>query len=96
MVKDVRRQARRRSSAEDKIRIALEGLRGEDGIAEMCRRPAGFSETLICSRWFSQTGLAEVSVRCELLSAEPSYRQGIKSRAMMLCHSAKAIERPSL
>ncbi len=38
MVKDIRRKTRRLHSAEEKIRIVLEGLRGEDSIAELCRR----------------------------------------------------------
>jgi transposase len=37
-VRDIRRATRRHYSAEEKIRIALEGLRGEDSIAELCRR----------------------------------------------------------
>ena len=37
-IKDIRRATRRHFSAEDKIRIELEGLRGEDSIAELCRR----------------------------------------------------------
>ena len=37
-VKDIRRKTRRKYSAEDKIRIVLEGLRGEMTIAELCRR----------------------------------------------------------
>ena len=37
-IKDIRRATRRHFSAEDKIRIVLEGLRGEDSIAELCRR----------------------------------------------------------
>src|SRR3954468_10246233 len=37
-VKNIRRATRRHFSAEDKIRIVLEGLRGEDSIAELCRR----------------------------------------------------------
>ena len=37
-VRDIRRKTRRRFSAEEKIRIVLEGLRGEDSIAELCRR----------------------------------------------------------
>jgi transposase len=35
---DIRRATRRRHSSEEKIRIVLEGLRGEDSIAELCRR----------------------------------------------------------
>src|SRR6202142_79094 len=38
VVKEIRRATRRQFSAEDKIRIVLEGLRGEDSIAELCRR----------------------------------------------------------
>ena len=38
-VRDIRRATRRHYSAEEKIRIVLEGLRGEDSIAELCRRP---------------------------------------------------------
>jgi transposase-like protein len=38
VVKKIRRATRRHFSAEDKIRIVLEGLRGEDSIAELCRR----------------------------------------------------------
>ena len=38
VVKDIRRATRRKFSAEEKIRIVLEGLRGEDSIAELCRR----------------------------------------------------------
>ena len=37
-VKDIRRQTRRRYSPEERIRIVLEGLRGEDSIAELCRK----------------------------------------------------------
>src|SRR3712207_3627347 len=38
VVKDIRRATRHPFSAEEKIRIVLEGLRGEDSIAELCRR----------------------------------------------------------
>lgn len=38
VVKDIRRRTRKQHSAEEKIRIVLEGLRGEDSIAELCRR----------------------------------------------------------
>ena len=37
-IKAIRRATRRHFSAEDMIRIVLEGLRGEDSIAELCRR----------------------------------------------------------
>ena len=37
-VRDIRRKTRRKYSSEEKIRIVLEGLRGEYSIAELCRR----------------------------------------------------------
>ncbi len=37
-VKDIPRTPRKRYSTEDKIRIVLAGLRGEDSIAELCRQ----------------------------------------------------------
>ena len=38
LVKDIKRATRRQYSSEEKIRIVLDGLRGEDSIAELCRR----------------------------------------------------------
>ncbi len=45
LVKDIRRATRRHFSAEDKIRIVLDGLRGEDSIAELCRKE-GIAQSL--------------------------------------------------
>ena len=36
-VREIRRKTRKKYSAEEKIRIVLEGLRGEETIAELCR-----------------------------------------------------------
>jgi transposase len=49
VVKQIRRATRRQFSAEKKIRIVLSGLRGEDSIAELCRRE-GFIQNLYY-RW---------------------------------------------
>ena len=38
IIKDIKRKTRRHYNAEEKISIVLEGLRGEDSIAELCRR----------------------------------------------------------
>jgi len=38
IVREIKRKTRRKFSAEEKIRIVLEGLRGEQTIAELCRR----------------------------------------------------------
>ena len=35
---EIRRRSRKKYSAEEKVRIVLEGLQGEDTIAELCRR----------------------------------------------------------
>ena len=47
-VRDIRRKTRKQYSAEEKIRIVLSGLRGEDGIAGPCRRE-GIAESLYYS-----------------------------------------------
>src|SRR4029453_955920 len=48
IVKDIRRATRKQYSAEEKIRIVLDGLRGEASIAELCRRE-GIAESLYYS-----------------------------------------------
>jgi transposase-like protein len=48
VVKEIRRKTRKHHSAEDKIRIVLDGLRGEYSIAELCRRE-GIAESLYYS-----------------------------------------------
>ena len=47
-IKDIRRATRKHYSAEEKIRIVLDGLRGEDSIAELCRRE-GIAQSLYYS-----------------------------------------------
>ena len=47
-VRDIRRKTRKQYSAEEKIRIVLAGLRGEESIAELCRRE-GIAESLYYS-----------------------------------------------
>jgi len=44
-VRNIRRKTRKQYNAEDKIRIVVEGLRGEQTIAELCRRE-GISQSL--------------------------------------------------
>ena len=57
MVKDIRRATRRHFSAEDKIRIVLDGLRGDDSIAELCRIE-GIAQSLyyVWSKEFLEAG----------------------------------------
>jgi transposase len=49
VIKGIRRATRKQYSAEEKIRIVLAGLRGEDSIAELCRRE-GINQNLYY-RW---------------------------------------------
>jgi transposase len=48
VIKDIRRATRKQYGAEEKIRIVLDGLRGEDSIAALCRRQ-GIAESLYYS-----------------------------------------------
>jgi transposase len=56
-IKDIRRATRKHHSAEDKIRVVLEGLRGEDSIAAICRRE-GIAESLLSDISAHETELA--------------------------------------
>ena len=60
-VRNIRRATRRRYSAEEKLRIVLEGLRGEDSIAELCSREglnANVSQTPIPAQFPTNSRLA--------------------------------------
>ena len=52
-VRNIRRRTRKKYSAEEKIRIVLEGLRGDESIAELCRREGLNSN----SRWIKTRSL---------------------------------------
>jgi transposase len=62
MVRNIRRQTRRNFSSEEKIRIVLAGLRGEDSIAELCRHE-GIHQNLYYrwSRDFLEAGKKRLS-----------------------------------
>jgi transposase len=57
VLKDIRRATRKHYSAEEKIRIVLDGLRGEDSIAELCRRE-GIAQSMyyVWSKEFLEAG----------------------------------------
>jgi transposase len=61
-IRDIKRKTRRRYNAEEKIRIVVEGLRGEVTIAELCRRE-GIAESLYYSwsKEFMEAGKARLS-----------------------------------
>ena len=68
-VRDIRRRTRKQYSAEEKIRIVLEGLRGEDSIAELCRREATSDEVKVLRSEAAalKEALAEVVMENRLL-----------------------------
>ena len=83
-IKDIRRATRKHHSAEDKIRIVLEGLRGEDSIAAICRRE-GIAESLYYSwsKEFLEAGkkrLAGDTVR----QANTGEVKGLRAEALAL------------
>jgi transposase len=61
-VRDIKRRTRRQFGAEDKIRIVLQGLRGEESIAEICRKE-GLHQNLYYrwSREFLEAGKKRLS-----------------------------------
>ena len=82
VVKDIRRQARRHLSAEDKIRIVLDGLRGEDSIAELCRKE-GIAQSLYytwskefmkraSAAWPGTPPVPRPLARCRICAARPA------------------------
>jgi transposase len=69
VVRYIRRATRRHYSAEDKIRIVLEGLRGEQSIAELCRRE-GIADSMYYSwsKEFLEAGKRRLAGDCSLRS----------------------------
>ena len=61
-VRSIRRRTRKKYSAEDKIRVVVEGLRGESTIAELCRKE-GISQSLYYkwSKEFLEAGKARLA-----------------------------------
>lgn len=61
-IRDIRGHTRKKYSAEEKIRTVLEGIRGEDSIAELCRREG--INTNVYYRWskdFMEAGKKRLS-----------------------------------
>ena len=79
IVKDIRRQTRRHFSAEDKIRIVLDGLRGEDSIAELCRKE-GIAQSLYYTWSKEFVRRQNIRHRSRLRLAECGPRLGVDVR----------------
>ncbi len=83
-VKDIRRKTRRQFNAEEKIRIVLEGLRGEESIAELCRRE-GIAQSLYYSwsKEFLQAGKRRLAGDTSRQATAPEVKE-LRSEASAL------------
>ena len=84
-VREIRRATRKKHSAEERIRIVLEGLRGEYSIAELCRRE-GIAQSLYYkwSKEFLEAGKKRLSGDTE--------RQATASKVKELRHEMSALK----
>ncbi|CAA0089949.1 IS3 family transposase ISPko4 [Starkeya nomas] len=94
VVKDIRRATRRHFSSEDKIRIVLDGLRGDDSIAELCRKE-GIAQSLFYtwSKEFMEAGkrrLAGDTTRAATTSEVQELRR--EARALKECVADLTLE----
>ncbi len=88
LVRDIKRITRRKYSSEEKIRIVIEGMRGEVSIAELCRKE-GIAQNL-CYRWskdFMESGKKRLdgdtmreanTSEVQSIMPYPSYQQDLK------------------
>ena len=84
LVKNIRRRTSRKYSAEEKIRIFLAGLRGEESIAALCRRE-GIAESLYYkwSKEFLEAGKRRLSGDTEFQATSPEVKD-LRSEALAL------------
>ena len=92
VVRDIRRATRKHHSAEDEIRIVLEGLRGEESIAALCRRE-GIAESLYYawSKEFLEAGkrrLAGDTARAATTDEVKALRQEARSLKEVVAEQA--------
>ena len=84
LVKNIRRRTSRKYSAEEKIRIVLAGLRGEESIAALCRRE-GIAESLYYkwSKEFLEAGKRRLSGDTERQATSPEVKE-LRSESLAL------------
>src|SRR3712207_2689696 len=92
VARDIRRRTRKQHTAEDKIRVVLEGLRGEDSIAALCRREA-IAESLyyVWSKEFLEAGkrrLAGDTARAATTDEVKALRQEARSLKEVVAEQA--------
>src|SRR5271163_2452602 len=95
VVKDIRRATRKQYSAEEKIRVVLDGLRGEHSIAELCRRE-GIAASLYYSwsKEFLEAGKRRLDETSSALMRGQNRLKWRNDRAVMVClgHPGLAIQ----
>jgi transposase len=76
IVRDIRRATRKHYSAEEKIRMVLDGLRGESSISELCRRE-GIAESLYYSwsKEFLEAGKRRLAGDTERAATNPEVKE---------------------
>ena len=84
IVKDIKRATRKHYSSEEKIRIVLDGLRGEDSIAELCRRE-GISQGIYYSwsKEFLEAGKRRLSGDTARQATSPEVKE-LRSESLSL------------
>jgi transposase len=83
-IRDIRRATRRHFSAAEKIRVVLEGLRGEESIAELCRRE-GIASSMYYG-WSKEFLEAGKSQEGGGLDDYPSIRRSRRSEGTKVLH----------
>ena len=94
LVKNIRRKTSRKYSAEEKIRIVLAGLRGEESISALCRRE-GIAESLYYkwSKEFLEAGRRRLSGDTERQATSPEVKElRSESRALKECVADLTLE----
>ena len=81
-VRDIRRKTRKQYSAEEKIRIVVSGLRGEDSIAELCRRE-GIAESLYYNYSWSKEFLHRPTSAWLVTIPQPKRQAGSPPQAQL-------------
>ena len=76
LVKHIRRVTRKQYSSEEKIRIVLDGLRGECSIAELCRRE-GIAEGIVRLIRLDPKNLPSRTIRLQVDATRPGRRLGL-------------------
>jgi len=95
IVKDIRRATRRHFSAEEKIRVVLEGLRGKESIAELCRRE-GIASSMYYgwSKEFLEAGKKRLAGDTTRAATSDEVR-GLRGSVRLIAATATRVQAPT-